>query len=177
MVERGEEEPENPRRSILSNVKVPIRFKNRTGRRVKVVWLNYQGEEVPYATLEMSSCPSSELGEEQPISQLAYYTVDTFVTHPWIAVDEESNKRMLLNSQDIYFPSPPQVRRMDYERRVAIVVRTDVVITLPGNDPKTLPSLQFLITVPSAHTHTHTHKHTHTHTHIYTHNRVSREYV
>lgn len=86
-------EHSNPR-SIHSRIATSVRFINHSGSHVKVLWLNYQGEQVLYSTLEPSN---------------GYYDVNTFVTHPWVAVEEGTNHQMLLNSRQIYFPSPPEV--------------------------------------------------------------------
>ena len=42
-------------------------------------------------------------------SSNGYYDVNTSVTHPWIAVEQGTNHQMLLNSRQIYFPSPPEI--------------------------------------------------------------------
>ena len=43
--------------------------------------------------------------------------MNTFVTHPWIAVDAKTNERMLLNFRKTYLPGEPEVRQMDFEHR------------------------------------------------------------
>lgn len=77
-------------RSIHSGIPTSVRFINHSSVRAKVIWLNYEGEQVLYSTLKpLNGC----------------YDVRTYVTHPWIAVEEESNLRMLLNLAQIYFPT------------------------------------------------------------------------
>ena len=117
------EEPENeeggiirPLRSVHGMVESPVRFVNLTGRQVDVMWINYQGEEVLQANLKTNS----------------RLDLNTFVTHPWIAVDSNTNERMLLNFRETYFPGQPEIRRMDFQRRKAYAVRAQVNITLPG---------------------------------------------
>lgn len=54
-------------RSIDSLVSTHIHFKNRSTVPVKLFWINYDGDEVPYRTLQLGqSCRQQ-----------------TFVTHPW----------------------------------------------------------------------------------------------
>ncbi|CAH3167270.1 unnamed protein product [Porites lobata] len=110
-----ENPPVLPYKSIHSFVKSPVRFINRTGRAVRVIWINYEGQEVCYSTL----LTNGQLG------------MNTFVTHPWIAVDAKTNERMLLNFRKTYLPGEPEVRRMDSEHGEDSVVRAEVLITLP----------------------------------------------
>ena len=126
MVERQGETARNVLRSQASRVQVPVRFKNRSGRRVKVIWRNYKGEDVPYVTLDRFSPADSETASQWT------FRVNTFVTNPWIAVDEISNERMLLNFEDVFMPMAPRVRRVDYQRRKFVVEQTEVLITAPG---------------------------------------------
>ena len=118
-MEYGEEGSDSPPRSIHSRIATPVRFINCSESHVKVLWLNYQGKKVLYSTLEPSN---------------GCYDVNTYVTHPWIAVDEDTNNLMLLNSKQIYFPTPPEIQRVesDGENNVAYVVVTQVIITPNG---------------------------------------------
>ena len=77
-------------RSIHSRIPKSVRFVNHSSVHAKVIWINHEGEQVLYSTL-------------QPLN--GFYDVRTYVTHPWIAVEEESNLRMLLNSAQIFFPT------------------------------------------------------------------------
>ena len=108
--------PTRSPRSLHSRIGTPVRFINRSRSRVKVLWLNYQGEQVLYSTLEPSN---------------GRYDVNTYVTHPWIALEESTNAAMLLNFRKIYFPVAPEVRRIENENRDAYV-RGEVVITPNG---------------------------------------------
>ena len=115
-------------RSIHSRIATSVRFINHSESHVNVLWLNYQGEQVLYSTLEPSN---------------GYYDVNTFVTHPWIAVEEETNHLMLLNSRQIYFPTPPQIghSETDDENQIASSVMAQVIITPNGtcSDPGKMP--------------------------------------
>lgn len=102
-----------PTRSLHSMIGTPVRFINRSRSRVKVLWLNYQGEQVLYSTLDPSN---------------GRYDVNTFVTHPWIAVEQETNAVMLLNFRKIYYPAAPEIRPIEAENRNGFV-RNEVVIT------------------------------------------------
>ena len=120
----SEEILEDTPRSLNSRIGTPVRFVNHTGRSVKMIWLDYTGNEVFYAKL-------SGLGTDS-LSNGHCFEANTFVTHPWIAVDEETNERMLLNFKMVYFPSEPTIRRVDFQRRRALVVRSEIIITIPG---------------------------------------------
>ena len=63
----SDEESEPDLRSLDSLVSTHIHFKNRSSVPVKLFWINYDGDEVPYRTLQAGqSCRQQ-----------------TFVTHPW----------------------------------------------------------------------------------------------
>ena len=63
----SESESEPDLRSLDSLVSTHIHFKNRSAVPVKLYWINYDGDEVPYRTLQAGqSCRQQ-----------------TFVTHPW----------------------------------------------------------------------------------------------
>ena len=113
-----ENPPVRPYKSLHSFVESPVRFINRTGREVHVIWINYEGKEVLKTTLLTNK----------------KLDLNTFMTHPWIAVDSKTNERMLLNFRKTYLPGEPEVRRMDFEHRKAYVARAQVLITLPGKD-------------------------------------------
>lgn len=100
-------------RSLHSITGTPVRFTNRSRSRVKVFWLDYHGKQVLYSTLEPSD---------------GRYDVNTYVTHPWIAIDEQTNVPMLLNFRNIYYPLAPEIRQMHGGNR-AEYVRREVVIT------------------------------------------------
>ena len=76
-----ENPPVRPYKSLHSFVESPVRFINRTGREVHVIWINYEGKEVLKTTLLTNK----------------KLDLNTFMTHPWIAVDAKTNERMLLN--------------------------------------------------------------------------------
>lgn len=116
MEENVTPEPSTSPRSLHAKIGTPVRFINRSRSRVKVLWLNYQGEQVLYSTLEPSH---------------GRYDVNTYVTHPWIALEESTNAVMLLNFRKIYFPVAPEVRRIENENR-DVYVRSEVVITPNG---------------------------------------------
>lgn len=121
--ESEEDPPMRPFRSVHSIIESPVRFVNLTGRQVDVIWINYRGEEVLQATLMKNN----------------RLDLNTFMTHPWIAVDSQTNERMLLNFRETYFPGEPEIRRMDFQRRKAYAVRAIVNITLPGKNEWFIP--------------------------------------
>ena len=105
-------------RSLHSRIKSPIQFINCTGRRVNMIWMNYRGEQVLSTTLSVQS----------------NVKVNTYVTHPWIAVDEDTSERLLLNFNDVFYPEEPTIRRvLNVRSRQVLAVRKEVLITVPGN--------------------------------------------
>ncbi|KAI4473929.1 hypothetical protein M0802_015870 [Mischocyttarus mexicanus] len=67
-----------------------VKFINCTHRTVAIYWIDYEGQAIKYASL-------------QPARSLE---VDTFVTHPWIFADDETNDRYLVNNSDVFYPEP-----------------------------------------------------------------------
>ncbi|XP_069977022.1 von Hippel-Lindau disease tumor suppressor isoform X2 [Penaeus vannamei] len=77
-------------RSLYSRVQSFVRFVNRTQRSVDVFWLNYQGVRQRYKRLE-------------PREQLK---ISTYVSHPWVFQDSETTAKLVVNSEDVFFPKP-----------------------------------------------------------------------
>jgi len=102
-------------KSLNTRIASPVEFINHTGKTVNLKWFDYDGKENPFATLQSDNC----------------LEVNTYVTHPWIAVDEQTNETMLLNFRKVYFPDEPVIRRVDYESRRFYAVRTQIYITTP----------------------------------------------
>lgn len=117
MEESEEELSERPLKALHNRIISPVLFVNHTGRRVNLKWFNYSGEEQLFATVE--SRTNNRL------------QINTFVTHPWIAVDEETNERLLLNFREIFFPDEPEIRRVDFDNRRFFAARTEINITTP----------------------------------------------
>ncbi|KAK4884936.1 hypothetical protein RN001_001207 [Aquatica leii] len=81
-------EREVPVRSLHSRNKICIRMVNLANRDVDIVWINFIGQYVKYGRL----------------SNQSYIDVNTFETHPWIAVDSQRKDRLLLDKQFVYTP-------------------------------------------------------------------------
>ncbi|XP_035731316.1 von Hippel-Lindau disease tumor suppressor-like [Vespa mandarinia] len=82
---------EEPFLRSLDNSQISfVRFTNCTTRIVALYWIDYQGQAISYGTLYPGS----------------YVDIDTFVTHPWIFVDDETKERYLVNQRDVFFPEP-----------------------------------------------------------------------
>ena len=104
--------------SVESKIHSPVRFINSTGRKVNIVWLNFSGNQVSYGILDENK-------------QLL--NMNTFVTHPWIAIDEENKQRMWLNSVDVFYPPTPQYVRVRHGNQIGRRIhRMSVPITVPG---------------------------------------------
>lgn len=88
-----------------------VRFINTTSRNVGVYWIDYNGQAVQYKV----------------VPHRDYLDVNTFETHPWIFIDEETRDRFRVNARDVFYPRR-SMRREDVPARI---VRTFVRITLP----------------------------------------------
>ncbi|XP_074654896.1 von Hippel-Lindau disease tumor suppressor-like [Tubulanus polymorphus] len=81
-----------------------VRFINKTQRKVDVIWLNYAGDQMNYASLN----------PEQ------FLDMNTYVGHPWIFKDTESGDKLVVQHQKLYQPIgwlpsdgwPPQRKRV-----------------------------------------------------------------
>ncbi|KAI4496266.1 hypothetical protein M0804_000076 [Polistes exclamans] len=67
-----------------------VRFTNCTKRNVALYWIDYEGHAIKYGCLNPA----------------CYLDIDTFVTHPWIFVDDETKERYLVNQKDVFYPEP-----------------------------------------------------------------------
>lgn len=70
--------PQDPLlRSMNNDHRSFVKFINKTQHSVVLYWIDYQGQAVKYGVLSPEDC----------------LDIDTFVTHPWIFVDGETNDR------------------------------------------------------------------------------------
>ncbi|KZC10752.1 PREDICTED: von Hippel-Lindau disease tumor suppressor [Dufourea novaeangliae] len=104
-------------RSINNDHRSFVKFINKTVHSIVLYWIDYQGQAVSYGVLPPGDC----------------LDIDTFVTHPWIFVDKETNDRYTVNQKDVFFPEPwfaryRGLRRSQLPQRCE---RTHVHITLP----------------------------------------------
>ena len=67
-----------PLRSLNNYQPSYVRFYNTTHRHVRIYWLDFKGKPVRYSDL---------------YSYQQWIDVNTFVTHPWIFIDEETGER------------------------------------------------------------------------------------
>ncbi|KAK7868785.1 hypothetical protein R5R35_003630 [Gryllus longicercus] len=109
--------PENPR-SINHSTRSFLRFFNNTERKVDVIWLNYEGQNVKFKTL----------------SPGGFVDVNTYVTHPWIFIDSETKDRLVVKSGQVFLPEPWYTRYLGLPRnqlQQTQIQRTHVFITIP----------------------------------------------
>ncbi|XP_054001771.1 von Hippel-Lindau tumor suppressor homolog [Hylaeus anthracinus] len=83
-------------RSINNDQRTFVKFINTTQRHVGLYWIDYQGQAVSYGVLTPDE----------------HKDINTFVTHPWIFVDNETNDRYTVNQRDVFFPQPWQRERL-----------------------------------------------------------------
>lgn len=90
----SDEESEPDLRSLDSLVSTHIHFKNRSSVPVKLFWINYDGDEVPYRTLQAGqSCRQQ-----------------TFVTHPWTFKSvSHTGKPVACNKLTVVFPTSAEL--------------------------------------------------------------------
>jgi hypothetical protein len=62
-------------KSINEDVSTQITFSNKSGKTIKVYWLDFEGDRVHYKTLEDKES----------------YDQQTFLTHPWLITDENND--------------------------------------------------------------------------------------
>ena len=77
-------------RSLHSNIRSFVMFKNTTERIVSIYWVNYSSKFIHYTNLEPSkTC-----------------FVNTYETHPWVFKDSVSGERLHVKNRLVYFPEP-----------------------------------------------------------------------
>lgn len=114
-MEGNQEQPEL--RSISNTHSSFVKFVNTTRRNVGVYWIDYHGKKVRYKVLSYGD----------------YLDVNTFVTHPWVFIDEDTMDRFMVNCSYVFFPEPwfAKYRGRRREELPPRVERTYVYITLP----------------------------------------------
>uniref|UniRef100_A0AAR2M0X1 von Hippel-Lindau tumor suppressor n=1 Tax=Pygocentrus nattereri TaxID=42514 RepID=A0AAR2M0X1_PYGNA len=105
----GRQQPLPLVRSLISRLQAHVVFCNRTPRTVKLVWINFNGEPQSY-------------GDLQPLTGRR---VTTYVGHPWMFRDSESDDPLLVNNKEMYLPSASENGQVSLAN-----------ITLPGTLPQ-----------------------------------------
>ncbi|KAJ8925368.1 hypothetical protein NQ315_009198 [Exocentrus adspersus] len=105
--------------SLRSEDKAYVRFINKTDRMVELIWLNFNGKYVRYQILEKDH----------------FVDVNTYKTHPWIALDVKTKDRLHIEKAFIYHPKTSkeylQEKYPDQEIPENYEARIRASITLP----------------------------------------------
>lgn len=113
-----------PVRSQKCSTRCYLRFTNLTERSINVVWVNFSGQYVSYKILHRGQ----------------FVDVNTFKTHPWIAIDNNTKDKMHLNKNFVYDPQTFRehftANFPQYRLREGVESRIIVAITLPMNSLK-----------------------------------------
>lgn len=101
--------PRQPARSTPSTAHCQVRFVNNSNSALQAIWLDYQGGEVTYATLQPCTqhiqgwYPSQDKTATAGVALLLALLVtsrdaaDTYVTHPWI-LRQADNHQIIIGS-------------------------------------------------------------------------------
>ncbi|XP_064602914.1 von Hippel-Lindau disease tumor suppressor-like [Liolophura sinensis] len=91
-------------KSVCSELDSYVEFFNRTSRHVDILWCNYAGEEVKYQTLGPKIQLLCSDSESAGATRYQHYSVNTFVSHPWIVRDSNTGALLRINQRRYLLP-------------------------------------------------------------------------
>ncbi|CAH0387644.1 unnamed protein product [Bemisia tabaci] len=103
-----------------------IRFINKTNDEVCVIWLDFDGNPVPFAYL---------------ITKGAFVDIDTYENHPWMFENPNNGDRFVVEKSEVYFPVSwkTEYRKMNRPQRGCSrqpIQRKNLLITYPVDSLK-----------------------------------------
>jgi hypothetical protein len=101
----------NHLRSLNNESATYIKFLNRTERKIHLFWLDYKGSLVRYG----------DIPPDRGVS------MNTYVTHPWVARDAVTLYPMMLNGNQIFYPQTERNGQI-----FSLINRERVDIHIPG---------------------------------------------
>lgn len=114
-----EYENEVRHRSLNSEQQAYVRFFNKTDRPVELIWISYLGEYKKYRVLMKDE----------------FIDINTFKTHPWIALDQLTRERLHIDKSFAYYPRTSKEilleRRPGVEIPENYEIRVKSYITIP----------------------------------------------
>ncbi|GFR11013.1 VHL domain-containing protein [Trichonephila clavata] len=88
-----------------------LRVVNETSRTVNIIWIDYHGREINYALLKPKDMQS----------------IHSYEGHPWLCRDSVTNRRLLLNKNEIFIhQNPPSAGGVN-----VLIPVVELVISIP----------------------------------------------
>ena len=123
-------------KSLYSHLKLLVEFKNESDHEIDLFWINFNGKAAEYKKL---------------LSPGDTETVQTFISHPWIARNSVTGRPMILNGQNHFIAKLPKslhgqgIGEMGVEAKFSNVRDPSVLAKLQASVDKMMPIVHVLI--------------------------------